>query len=194
MTVSISRTADGDWNIWSVTERELEVWKLLARGCTGQEICKELFLSADTVKTHCRRLYAKLDATANEPVFKGSAERAVMMGLQAGVFTFTPMSEIDAFGRALTEREKQVLRLSIGGQSYRLVAQDLGLSTLTVKSHYARIAKAAGTGRRMNLLVRAWRSGIIGHPQEEPGERPNRARQLEGIIGQLTNSEVVRNG
>jgi LuxR family transcriptional regulator, maltose regulon positive regulatory protein len=43
-----------------ITERELEVLKLLDSELSSREIASRLFVSADTVKTHTRHLYAKL--------------------------------------------------------------------------------------------------------------------------------------
>jgi DNA-binding NarL/FixJ family response regulator len=43
-----------------LTDRELTVLDGVSRGMTNREIADELFLSVDTVKTHARRLYAKL--------------------------------------------------------------------------------------------------------------------------------------
>jgi DNA-binding NarL/FixJ family response regulator len=45
-----------------LTERELQVLTGMSRGRSNAEIGKELFLSEDTVKTHARRLFRKLDA------------------------------------------------------------------------------------------------------------------------------------
>jgi DNA-binding NarL/FixJ family response regulator len=44
-----------------LTERELEVLTLIARGCSNGEIARELFLSGATVKTHVNRVFSKLD-------------------------------------------------------------------------------------------------------------------------------------
>ncbi|MBL1078356.1 response regulator transcription factor [Nocardia sp. 2] len=42
-----------------LTRREAEILSLVARGMTNAEICKSLFLSANTVKTHINRIFAK---------------------------------------------------------------------------------------------------------------------------------------
>jgi LuxR family maltose regulon positive regulatory protein len=47
-----------------ITERELEVLKLLDSELSNREIAARLFVSADTVKTHTRHLYAKLGVRA----------------------------------------------------------------------------------------------------------------------------------
>lgn len=45
-----------------LTERESQVLERMARGMSNADIGADLFLSEDTVKTHARRLFAKLDA------------------------------------------------------------------------------------------------------------------------------------
>lgn len=44
-----------------LTERELEVMTLIARGLSNAEICESLVLAEGTVKTHVNRIFAKLD-------------------------------------------------------------------------------------------------------------------------------------
>ena len=45
-----------------LTQRERDVLRLLADGHSNEEIGKELFISAETVRTHVRKAMAKLDA------------------------------------------------------------------------------------------------------------------------------------
>lgn len=55
--------AEGIDTIGSVTDREWEVGRLVARGLTNNEIAASLFLSTTTVKTHVSSLFAKLQVT-----------------------------------------------------------------------------------------------------------------------------------
>jgi DNA-binding NarL/FixJ family response regulator len=57
-----ARAAEGSVPAPALTERELQVLTGMSRGRSNAEIGKELFLSEDTVKTHARRLFRKLEA------------------------------------------------------------------------------------------------------------------------------------
>ena len=45
-----------------ITARELEILTLVARGLSNREIATQLFVSENTVKTHCARTFDKLGA------------------------------------------------------------------------------------------------------------------------------------
>ena len=61
----------------------------------------------------------------------------------------------------MSHRELEVLQLVADGHSNRDVGEQLGLSSLTVKSHLARIARKLGTGDRAEMVVLALRAGAI---------------------------------
>ncbi len=44
-----------------ISEREFDVLKLMADGCSNKEIAAKLFISLNTVKTHASNLFMKLD-------------------------------------------------------------------------------------------------------------------------------------
>jgi ATP/maltotriose-dependent transcriptional regulator MalT len=45
----------------TITERELDVLRLVGKGCSNQEIGQRLTIAAGTVKTHFANIYRKLD-------------------------------------------------------------------------------------------------------------------------------------
>ena len=47
----------------AITERELEVLTLVAGGFSNREIAAQLFVSENTIKTHCARTFDKLGAS-----------------------------------------------------------------------------------------------------------------------------------
>ena len=56
--VAVPSVPDGALS--TLTPRETEVWKLIARGLSNAEIACTLFLSEATVKTHVARILPKL--------------------------------------------------------------------------------------------------------------------------------------
>jgi len=48
--------------ILGITTRELEILNLIAGGLSNREIATQLFVSENTVKTHCARVFDKLGA------------------------------------------------------------------------------------------------------------------------------------
>lgn len=70
-------------------------------------------------------------------------------------------SGADSDVSSLSGREVEVLRLVSDGQSNKEIGQLLSLSSLTVKSHLARIARKLKTGDRAEMVAIAMRAGVI---------------------------------
>lgn len=62
-----------------LSERELEVLKLAAKGMSNRDIAEQLFLSVRTVQSHLANIFTKLDV--------GSRTEAILCGLRRGWFT-----------------------------------------------------------------------------------------------------------
>lgn len=60
-----------------ITRRELEILELIAEGLSNREIAGKLFVSENTVKTHCSRAFDKLGARRRT--------EAVQMGKKLGL-------------------------------------------------------------------------------------------------------------
>jgi two-component system, NarL family, response regulator LiaR len=60
-----------------ITARELEILTLVARGLSNREIATQLFVSENTVKTHCARAFSKLGAARRT--------QAVLRGKELGL-------------------------------------------------------------------------------------------------------------
>lgn len=61
-----------------ITARELEILSLIARGCSNREIASQLFVSENTVKTHCARAFDKLGAVRRTQAVKRGKELGLL--------------------------------------------------------------------------------------------------------------------
>jgi DNA-binding NarL/FixJ family response regulator len=62
----------------SVTEREVEVLQLLARGLGNKEMARELFVSEATVKSHLSHIYTKLGVDTRAGAVAAAIERRII--------------------------------------------------------------------------------------------------------------------
>jgi LuxR family maltose regulon positive regulatory protein len=72
--------ADRDGLVEPLTERELQVLRLLAEGLSNAEIAARLVLSTNTLKAHTQNIYAKMDVHSRVQMMN----KARMLGLLKG--------------------------------------------------------------------------------------------------------------
>jgi LuxR family maltose regulon positive regulatory protein len=67
-------TPAGQGLVEPLSERELQVLRLLASDLDGPGIARELTVSLNTVRTHTRNIYAKLGVTSRRAAVRQAAE------------------------------------------------------------------------------------------------------------------------
>ena len=72
-----SLTNEAQREALGITRRELEILELIAKGLSNREIAGKLFVSENTVKTHCSRAFDKLGARRRT--------QAVQLGKELGL-------------------------------------------------------------------------------------------------------------
>ena len=61
-----------------LSDRELEVLELLEQGLSNQKIADRIFVSANTVKTHLKHIYDKLDVANRTQAVKKARELSLI--------------------------------------------------------------------------------------------------------------------
>lgn len=88
---------------------------------------------------------------------------ALATGIRGYVVTDSPSrapTGVSAATGGLTDREIEVLQAVADGMTNKQIGEYLGLSSLTVKSHMARIARKLGTGDRAEMVALVMRAGV----------------------------------
>jgi len=62
----------------TLSRRELEVLRLLDSELTGPEIARELYVTVNTLRTHTKRIFTKLDVTTRAAAVRRAHERGLL--------------------------------------------------------------------------------------------------------------------
>ena len=61
-----------------LSHRELQVLRLLGSELTGPEIARELYVTVNTLRTHTKRIFTKLDVTTRAAAVRRARERGLL--------------------------------------------------------------------------------------------------------------------
>jgi LuxR family maltose regulon positive regulatory protein len=61
-----------------LSDRELEVLRLLATELSGPEIAQRLYVSLNTLRTHTKHIFTKLDVTTRRAAVRRASERGLL--------------------------------------------------------------------------------------------------------------------
>lgn len=128
-----------------LSQRQLEVLKLIAQGRPYVEIAHTMQVSLLTINTHIRRLFKKLDVNSRAQ----AAAVYVKISSRYG-------SEADSANPALigkSSRQLEVLKLFARGYSFIEIASLLGVSMETIKTHVRRIYKKLNVNSRSQAVA-----------------------------------------
>ena len=121
-----------------------------------------------TSQPECSFIERAHEADVDSFWYKSSEEEEILSVLDrtmAGESVYpaaTPSLKLgDTFSENLTDRELEVLRELVAGESDAAIAEKLFMSLRTVKGHIQRRRKKAGFRNRTALAVRARESGLI---------------------------------
>jgi DNA-binding NarL/FixJ family response regulator len=138
-------------------------WDLVAVGGSG---CVDKSRAVEEVLDLVRR------AAAGEVVLPDVGPPDGVEGTQ-GVAVGRRADAGVALGR-LTAREAEILRALAGGDSIAGVAEQLGISPLTVENHVKSILAKLGVHSKIEAVMLAWRHGVGREAQGASGPRTTR--------------------
>ena len=61
-----------------LSERELQVLRLLDSELTGPQIARELFVTVNTLRSHTKRIFTKLEVSSRRAAVRRARERGLM--------------------------------------------------------------------------------------------------------------------
>lgn len=125
----------------------------------------EIAVIALTTFQEPQQVTAALAAGARGYLVKDVEPEVLVAGIRAAINGGAPLSPSVAAqlirnastqpssGATLTQRERQILRLIVGGQSNKQIGRELGISEKTVKSHCGRLFQRINVSDRTQAAV-----------------------------------------
>jgi len=62
----------------TLSQRELQILRIVADGASNKELSRKLFVSENTVESHLRRIYSKLETRNRTQAVSKARERGIL--------------------------------------------------------------------------------------------------------------------
>ena len=169
-----------------LTERELEVVRLLATGASNKVIAGALSVSPNTVKVHLRNVFIKLEADSRTGVTMTAVRNGWVTGAPSPSGSTTPIDAAQAAGSAEVVTDRAVVNPAVQTPSLALsdVAAPASVRVapnplpLPMLGHFRRVSMVLG-------LVAAMLAAAVAVPALEPASAasPITLRQENTVTG-----------
>jgi DNA-binding NarL/FixJ family response regulator len=137
-----------DMRAADLTDRQLEVLRLVAAGLDNTAIAAQLYVSVESVKTHVRRIMAKLGAHSRADVVVRAHLRGIVRLATIGAVVETAADALERVDlSALTSREEELLGLIEDGLTNAQIAARLHYSPRTVPRMVTQLLNRIGLTR-----------------------------------------------
>jgi DNA-binding NarL/FixJ family response regulator len=145
----------------TVSDDEADLFEAIKSGASGY-LLKRL---------DAQEFFAYLaDLQAGHPPFSPGLAARILEEFAHGSARPAPQARVEnAQGAALSPRQMQILTLVAQGQTYRQVAETIGITERTVKYHMAEILDRLHLQNRAQVIAYAARMGLP-RAEQEPGQ------------------------
>jgi DNA-binding CsgD family transcriptional regulator/N-acetylneuraminic acid mutarotase len=98
-----------------LSERELEILRLVATGVSNKEIAQKLFISTNTVKVHLRNIFAKVGAASRTEAALYAVRMGIVENPSIGLADENESADLSIAGKETTQASEPVTQLSAKG-------------------------------------------------------------------------------
>jgi len=98
-----------------LSERELQILRLLATGVSNKEIAQQLFISTNTVKVHLRNIFAKIGAASRTEAALYAVRTGIVETPSVGLADEGELENLASQGDEATQTSAQGARSSLNG-------------------------------------------------------------------------------